>query len=603
MVFRRTKWTGFPGFLFILLLIWSESLLAEEFSFTASVDRTAVELDEELRLTVSVSGTGIRGVGEPKLPSLEDFDVLGRSSSQSSQFSIVNGRMSSKRTIDYVYTLRPRRTGTLRIGSAEVTFKGASYRTDPIEIVVGGPSPRQQLPPEKPASTPNKKIFLDARADKTTAYVGEQITVSYSLYVAVNLSNVRLGNLPSYSGFWSEEVFSAKRLDFKTRVIGGTRYDVAPIKRVALFATTSGAFEIDPMSIVCDVPVRTGDYFRDFWGATRTVTVKSSPIQIKVIPLPGEGRHPEFAGAVGSFSFSVEASSQVGRVGEPVEITVTVSGRGNVRTLEVPRLPDLQEFKVYEPEVSLDVSRSGNHISGTKTLKYMVVPNSQGKHIVPGLKFSFFDPEDEKYHLVTTEEIVLDIRAGGVADVSGPGGVRGPVEILGTDILYIKPDLRSIRIGADPLYRNFAFQALQTLPVLALLLVFLYQKHRQRMEGDLAYARSRRARSLASARLRSANALLRKGEFASVPSEIAKAVTEYVGDRMNLPTPGLTLDVIVNELRSKGVSEEVLRMFKMCMDRCDLARFAASGVDEPSATEMLELAGRLIERLEKARLR
>jgi len=591
------------GFLLISLLIWPEGPRAEEFSFIASVDRTTLELHEELRLTVSVSGSGIRSVGEPKLPPLKDFDVLGRSSSQSSQFSIVNGKISSTRTIDYLYTLKPKRTGRLRIGSAEVTFKGRIYRTDPMEIVVvTGAVPGQQVTPEEPVSKPGERIFLDARPDKSVAYLGEQITISYSLYVAVNLTNVRLGNLPSYSGFWSEELFSAKRLDFKTRVIRGTRFDVAPVKTVGLFATTSGEFEIDPMSIVCDVPARTGDYFRDFWGATRTLTVKSNPIHIKVLPLPADGRHPEFTGAVGSFSLSVKPSSRVVKVGEPVDLAVTVSGRGNVRTIQVPTLPERQEFKVYEPEVGLNVSRSGNLISGTKTLKYMIVPNSQGKHVIPGMKFSFFNPEDKQYHLVTAKEIVLDVRPGDVADVSASGGVRGPVEILGRDILYIKPDLGKIRIGRSPLHKNIAFGAFQILPVLALLLTFLYQRHRQRMEGDLAYARSRRARGLVSTRLRRANSLLRKGELASVPSEIAKAVTEYVGDRMNLSAPSLTLDVIVDELHRRDVPEEVLHMFKACMDSCDLARFAASKVDKSSVAEMLGLADRVIEMLEKARL-
>lgn len=604
MVVRKILWSSVFSFLFLLLFGWYTQTWADELNFTATVDQTTMRLDEELRLTVSVSGAGIRGVGEPKLPPLNDFEILGRSSSQSSQFTIVNGKISSTKTIDYVYTLRPRRTGSLVIGSAQVSFKGKKYQTEPIEIeVVRGELPEQRVQPGPPASVPDKSIFLTANADKTTAYLGEQITVDYSLYTAVNLGNVRLGNLPSYSGFWSEELFSAKRLNFSSKVVGGKRYDVAPIKRIALFPAAQGEFHLDPMSIICEVPVRTGDIFQDFWGRTRSVDVKSTPIQIKVNPLPAKGKPLDFSGGVGSFKFSVKPSSRTVRVGEPANITVTVSGRGNVRTLQVPRLPDLEGFKVYEPEMNLDISKSGSRISGTKTCKYMIVPNRQGKSVIPSLSFSFFNPKDERYHHITTDEIELDVRPGEVADVAGVGGLRGPVQILGRDIRYIKPDLQKLKRGRELLHQNRVFQAIQLLPAIALLLVFLNQRHRRRIEADVAYARLRRARSLASVTLKRANALLSKGELAPVPSLVAKAITDYAGDRMNLPTSGLTLDEILGRLRNKGAEEDVLRAFRICTEKCDLARFAGSGFDVSSAREIVQMALQVIEKLEKTKLK
>lgn len=604
MVVRKVVGNIAFSLLLLLLSSWFTHTWADELSFTASVDRTTMQLDEELRLSISISGTGIRGVGNPELPPLKDFEVLGRSSSQSSQFTLVNGRMSSTKTIDNVYTLRPKRTGKLRIGSAQVSFKGSKYETEPIEIeVVNGSVPQRQVQPGPLTSVPGGDIFLNATAGKATVYVGEQTTVDYSLYTAVSLGNVRLGSLPSYSGFWSEELFSAKRLNFRAKVVGGKRYDVAPIKRVALFPAISGEFHLDPMSIICEVPARTGDIFQNFWGTTRTIDVKSTPIHIKVIPLPAKGKPSDFSGGVGFFRFSVESSSGATRVGEPTDITVSVSGTGNIRTLQVPRLPALEGFKVYEPEVSLDISKSGNRISGTKTSKYMVVPNRQGKRVIPALRFSFFNPEDEKYHHITTDEIELDVRPGEVADVAGVGGLRGPVQILGKDIRYIKPDLQELKRGRGPLYQNRVFQAIQILPAIALLLVFWNQRHRQRIEADVAYARLRRARGLASTTLKRANALLSKGELAPVPSAIARAITDYAGDRMNLSTSGLTMDEILSRLQNSGAEEEVLRIFKTCVHRCDLARFAGSGFDEASAREILQMAVQVIEELEKTKLR
>jgi hypothetical protein len=569
---------------------WASQASASEFSFRASVDKTRLELEETLLLTVSVSGTGITNVGEPELPPMADFDVLGRSSSQSSQFSITNGKISSRKTIDYSYTLKPRKTGELTIGSAKVSFKGKDYRTEPVKVRVTEASVSQKQPDaQPPSSLPERELFLDSRIDKTSVFVGEQISIDYSLYVAIGLSNVRLGNIPSYAGFWSEEVFSAKRLDFKTRVVKGRRFDVAPIRSVALFPTSAGEFDVEPMTIVCDVPTRSRDPFRDFWGATRTVTVKSSPITIEVKDLPRSGRVDSFSGAVGTFEFGMDVSAETVSVGEPIEITTKVSGAGNIRTLEVPELPEIEGFKTYEPEVSIDVSKSGGKISGAKTHTYMVVPNSQGGYVIPSLRFTFFSPEDKRYHVISTDEVALHVEPGGAGETFVDAG-RGPIQILGRDILYIKPDLRRLRGVSVHLYQRVPFLFLQVIPAIALLFTVIYERHRRRIEADTAYARSRRARGLASARLKGARSLLRAGELSQVVPEVARAVTKYVGDRINVNPAGLTLDRMLHELRSRGVPEEVLGDFKDCMNRCDLLRFASRELDGDSAEDLIDTA-------------
>jgi len=599
MRLRKEIATTVASFTMVIAVASAPLAAGEDFSFTASVERVAVDVAQEFSLTVSVSGTGIGDVGEPELPTMNDFDVLGRSTSQSSQFSIINGKVSSRKTIDYIYALRPRRTGELTIPSAKVKYKGKEYRTEPIAMrVAEGSTPSQQTPDVSPETLPEGDIFLDGRVDKTLVYVGEQVNIDYSLFVAVGLSNVRLGNIPSYAGFWSEEIFSAKRLDFKTRVLNGKRYDVAPIKSVALFPTMSGEFEIDPMSIVCDVAVRSRDPIRDFWGASRTITVKSSPITVKVKALPGGGRPAGFSGAVGSFEFSVDASPESVSVGEPLEVLIRASGQGNIRTLEVPGLPEMKEFKIYEPEVSIDVSRSKGRISGSKTYKYMLVPNSQGEYIIQALTFSFFDPRDEKYHVVSTDEITVHVKPGAVEEMSG-GPARGPVQVLGRDILYIKPNMKRMSRGGAHLYQSGPFLVLQFVPAAVLLFTFFFERHRRRIDADASYVRSRRARAVARARLKNARARLDREEPSAVASEVARAVLLYVGDKMNLNAAGLTMERILDELRSGGVTEPVIANLEMCVERCDLLRFARSGTDRTGAEEMIELAERAIDALEE----
>jgi hypothetical protein len=290
--------------------------------------------------------------------------------------------------------------------------------------------------------------------------------------------------------------------------------------------------------------------------------------------------------------------SRVINAGEPAEVTVEVSGEGNIRTVEVPKFPEIPGIKVYEPEVSLNFSNSGNRISGVKTYKYMIVPDTEGKYIIPPLKFSFFDPKEEEYRTITTEEIALDVKGVAGSDLA-LSTARAPVKVLGRDILYIKPDLGRMRVGGGRLYANSAFLVIQIFPAIVLFAAFVYQRHRQRLEGDAAYARSRRARAAASARLKGARALMARRAFSSVPSEVSKALVEYVGDKTNLRTAGQTLDAILAELEERGASRDALETLKRCIERCDYLRFAAREVDESSSLEVIELAGRFIDSLER----
>ncbi|SVB91792.1 uncharacterized protein METZ01_LOCUS244646, partial [marine metagenome] len=99
-----------------LLCVRTQSI-AQEFTFDASVDETQIGLNQDLTLQLTVSGNDIDNVPEPNLPELPDFLIMGRTSSTSSNISIINGKITSSRTIQYIHRLRPRNTGQLTIGA------------------------------------------------------------------------------------------------------------------------------------------------------------------------------------------------------------------------------------------------------------------------------------------------------------------------------------------------------------------------------------------------------------------------------------------------------------------------------------------------------
>ena len=171
------------------------SSYAAELNFTAGVDRTTVGLGEQITLTVTVEGNNIGGAPRPQLPALPDFNQLGSTSSQSTSVQFVNGRMSQQQTISFIYFLSPKKLGELVIGPCKLDFRGSTYQTQPIAITVTRESqaPVQRQP--GPGPTPrggraSDYVRLGAGADRTSVYVGEQVTVTYTFY-----TRARIGNL------------------------------------------------------------------------------------------------------------------------------------------------------------------------------------------------------------------------------------------------------------------------------------------------------------------------------------------------------------------------------------------------------------------------
>lgn len=582
-------------FLAISLLI-SSAVQAEELTFFASVDRTRVGLDDYFTLTVSVSGTDVRGIGEPALPSLDTFEVVGRNSSTSSQFSFVNGRMTSSKTTDYIYTLRPTEVGTHTIGPAVLEFKGETYRTDPISVEVvegsvtgwqGGqratrpPSTRQYGAPVTPTDI-GDALLVRAAISTRRAYVGEQITIAYSLASRAALVNVRYGQLPTYSGFWAEELFGAEELHFEEQVINDRRYDVAPLKRIALFPTAAGEFTLDPLEMLCDVHIRTGDSFWDIFGRTETFTIRSSPITVQVDPLPSEGVPPGFDGSVGRFAITATADRLEAKVGEAVNLEVKVSGRGNIKTLKVPELPPIIGLEEYEPEVEETSREVSGMLQGAKSYHYVLVPKREGSIEIAPLSFAYFDPEAGEYRVAATDPIALEVEPGELLLSSRSERGNG-VAMVGTDVRHIKPDLSYLARQNEDLYRNKAFIALQILPLVALALTIAYRRHQDRMSEDVGYARLRRAHRLAQRRLKEARSLIVAGGGVEFHRAICKALLGYVGDKLNRSASGLTTTQLVEELRARGAPQASVDRLVEILSECDYGRFAPS---RPTRHEM-----------------
>ncbi|MEO0084966.1 MAG: BatD family protein [candidate division WOR-3 bacterium] len=597
MIIKRRKLL----YTFLLSYISYVIAFAAEINFTASVDQTQIGLDDQIQLTVSVQGQDIGRVPNPELPDLPDFDRLGSTSSQSTSISIINGRMSQQQTISFIYFLRPKRTGTLTIGPCKLNFKGQTYTTEPITIQVekGSVQKPQAQPRISPFEPPTREavpiegnLMLVASPNKRTVYKGEQVTVDFTLYTRLQLGNLSLDKLPSFSGFWVEKLYDAQQLNFQERVINGKRYSACLLKKVALFPMQTGELTIEPMSLVGTV-IRPARSFFDFFDETEPVKIQSQSIKINVLPLPETGKPADFSGGVGQFNIKASLKPDSSVNGEPVNLTIRISGTGNVKLIDKPSLPTIAGLKVLDPEVTDKVSTEGGKISGYKEFKYPILPQRDGRHEIPSIKLSYFDPSDKSYHTIETEKIVFI--ATGTAKIVSSTLTETGIKVLGTDIRHIKPNLTSLnsQSGIVPIWLTLLYP----FSIAILIASVIYQRHRQRLEKDIGYARRLRSGRMMKKRFAEATKFLAQKNEKDFYSALARAVFGYVGDRFNIQAMGMTKEQLKEELIQKGVNQELLNRLLRIIDTCDTARFSPALVAGINLQQLLQETKEVLNKL------
>ena len=566
----------------ILLVLFIVSIsFAQKFETTA--DRTTVGQNERFQVYFTFEGNS-SNVSGFKPPSFEGFRVLS-GPNQSTNMQIINGQVSSSITFSYILT--PVKIGEFTIGKASVNFDGTKYETQPLTIKVVQGSTSTQAPTNDDNISQEelaKNVFILATADKRNVYQGEQVTVTYKLYSRLTIASIQIAKLPTYTGFWQEEIPTSNTINWEIEMYNGERYRTAVIKKVALFPTKTGELSVTPFAL--DLPIvvkkkrRSNDFFDDFFndsffGRTETVdfTARSNSLKIISEPLPQNNVPESFNGAVGDFNISSEIDRTSLKANESLSLKYTVSGTGNIQLLDLPKLQLTAGFEVYEPKSNLDIDRRGK-ISGTKTFEYLIVPRVQGRKIIPPLEFTYFSPTKNKYITLTTPQYEIDVAKGDGAVASGSGFSKEDIKLLNEDIRYIKTSNFDLRSKSDNRLIPVWFWIGLIVPSLVLGFVLGIQKRNQKLSSNTQLLKYRKAEKLARKRLKTAKSLISGNKSLEFYSEVSQAMNGYLEDKLNIQKSDFTLDKAIEKLKSKNINDELQQKVKEIYEKCEFARFA-----------------------------
>ena len=313
------------------------------------------------------------------------------------------------------------------------------------------------------------EYFVEASVDKSTAYVNEQVTYILSYYyttISPALESPKY-KLPDFVGFRKKKLPHPEPY---WKNIRGARYRVEE-RKIALFPISSGTINIKPARV--DIPRAS------YLDETRMLTSES--IELKILPLSEIGKPVGFQGAVGNYTLTARVDKDTVELGQPITLTVSIVGSGNINALPEPEIIELTAFTRYGPKMSANPTTETDQIQGEKLYEYVFVPTNAGQWQIPSIQMPYFDPNREIYHIARAEPI--DIRViPGATTVNVEASVLTNVQILGQDIRHIKSADANLRDQSRYLYQRSYFWALQLLPLCAIAAAILYKRWQQRQQ-------------------------------------------------------------------------------------------------------------------------
>ena len=530
-------------------------------------------------------------------PTFKGFSLRsGPNKSTSTSMSIINGQMTHSVQTTFSYILTAEGEGNYTIGPASCTVDGkkTSSRSFTIKVQKADPNRKQQQSSgwqqsttydltngESPTIDKNS-LFARATVSNSHPYQGEQVIVTYKIYTQIPISQFGIDKLPGNRGFWAEDLSEGSKIKQYEETIDGRRYQVAEIRRGALFAQQSGQLAIEPLQLNVLAMVqrqrrRTGsiwDLFDDpFFNTSQAVErpLQTNRITLNVKPLPAAP--DDFTGGVGRFDIEGGLSLREVKANEAVSYRITISGNGNLMLINAPKPEFPNTFEVYDPQVDDKLRRGENGIGGSRTFEWVIIPRSQGKYTIPALHFVYFDPQAGRYITKTIEEQEIEVMKGDAASVAASGSNKDDVRLLAQDINYMHPVGRLQQVRTRDRIGFVYWIAMLTVVALGAGALILIRRHHIAEQDTVGTAR-RRATRLARRRLSRAEKHLHAGNEKDFYEEIYKAIWGCLSDKYSIPLGQLNRETVQSCLNDKQIPIDLQQRIMKLIQDVDFARFA-----------------------------
>lgn len=553
------------------------SFCANAQKITSQVNAKVVQLGQMFECAFVISHNGTSQI-DFVAPIFKDFD-LASGPNQSSMRQNINGQVSEQLTLSYL--LIPKKEGKIVIGPGTITTAGQKFQSAPItiEVTKGTAQANQVAANGANAKSDGSDVFIRTSISKSKCYLGEQIVISQKIYSRHQIVQFVKYDPPTYESFWSQPQPGTNGNQQSVENLDGVNYYTFEMFRHIASPNKSGKFTIKPID--CELLIRKQtnakprNIFEQFFGAQGFEDIKVKSVgksaTLEVIDLPVEGRPVNFNGAVGNFAYKVEASRTTLKANDAFNLKITLSGKGNVKLIDAPKLDLPESFETYEPKMS----EGGN----SRSFDYLIIPRQEGDYTLSNLDFSYFNLDSKKYVTIPSPNITINV---GAPDPNGAGAqVYSPqnnIKETENDIRYIKKGNFNMTRTSSEFFNSSTHILLLTSPFLALLLGLMFRSNYIKNNSDIIAVKERKAVKVAKKQLVKAEKLMQANNKDEFYTEILTAINNYLSNKLNIPLADVSKEVVKNKLIIKSVSSEKIEKLLKTIETSEYAKYAPGAV-------------------------
>ena len=442
--------------------------------------------------------------------------------------------------------------GRVTVPPVVVTANGGTARSSPVAVDV---RPAETTPPLVLV-----RSVLDAGAGQRsdTLYVGQQV----DYVVDVQLNETARDRLRHNPTFFPPEMPAVLAYDLAppAPVVRSGRHCFETLSyRRALFPLFPGETVIPPATLSYSLPLSTS-----FFSREESFELRTDSARFVAIDPPTQGRPSDYAGAVGTFQATTRLDEPTGRMGDPVVLTLRLSGTGNVKLLPRPTIT-IPWATIALGDERVVVDTTSPRVRGAKEFDWLLTPRRSGRLAVPAFHYPYFDPARNAYGVALADSSMFDVAAATLASADTGVVTRLPIRrALGPE--------QGTPLPARPWF----WAVLLLAPVPATLRRVLVRRRRRASHHTAA----RRLHALGSTKRSPSPRELRRGYLDALHERVPA-----VGAAQSARLP------LARLLRRAGVTDATAHDAEVVLDRLDRAAFSPAGTVDPTlVTRTLEIA-------------
>jgi hypothetical protein len=389
--------------------------------------------------------------------------------------------------------------------------------------------------------------FLDVTVDTPTPYIGQPVIYTWQLFLPAGMNaEAAQITLPTFTGFGQENLPPS---EVQLQTINGQSMQVVQ-RQIVLYPLQTGTFTLEPLRILLpETPFQAA------------MTLESVPITMTVLPLPVDAP-ASFQNAIGQFDVVATLNATSMAIGQPIILTLTVTGTGNIQQILRPKIVLPELWRIFEQQ---NPTQSISPVFGSRVFEWQLIPTQAGIHVLPAIEFSFLNPQSGVYEIRNTTPLPIEV----LADANA--ATLPPTPQPATPDSTLKPDIRLKTIPENivPTQTNSLDLGIVfwLLPPLLTGILALLTVARSRPTPTPKPQSISGSRALQQAQMQLKTALSQPPKEASVI--IAEVILLYISRKTG---QSVQREKIKNEIQS--LPESLQKSLLDCLNHADAGRYA-----------------------------